>query len=317
MLGGLTGSERAWRRRESQASLARDWGFEWSRRAKVSKKIGRVKPFLLLRPNPSASSLLSQNWQKIASIKTSVNCSRWPSTNTGLKPTHRTPLGQVDGHCGSRISSAHSICELVGDAKPQAPLQEIHKRIQVWAQNRPPHPSSGLQARPLCLPSRVVRASQTRTMPGVVGAPWECSPPGAPSLPLPRRPLSWQPHLTPHPSLENVLLFRKRSFLGPTHLLPAHQPRHTACFSDTGLQEKGAVEKTVSLTEGVSLGPAVERPKVKCMTHCCVTSSRPPFCWGSALLIVEVPVLRCKGYKKTEWLKAWAAKLDPWDRLST
>ena len=46
----------------------------------MSKKIGRMKPLLLLRPYPSASSLLSQNWQKVASIKT------WPSTDTGLKP---------------------------------------------------------------------------------------------------------------------------------------------------------------------------------------------------------------------------------------
>lgn len=88
----------------------------------MSKKIGRAKPLLLLRPYPSASSLLSQNWQKVVSIKTSVNCSRWPSTDTGLKPTDRAPLGQVDGQCGPRIRSAHSICELVGDAKPQAPL---------------------------------------------------------------------------------------------------------------------------------------------------------------------------------------------------
>lgn len=36
--------------------------------------------------------------------------------------TDRAPLGQVDGQCGPRISSAHSICKLAGDAKPQAPL---------------------------------------------------------------------------------------------------------------------------------------------------------------------------------------------------
>ena len=63
----------------------------------MSKKIGRAKPLHLLRPYPSASSLLSQNWQKVASIKTSVNCSRWPSTDMGLKPTDRAPLGQVVG----------------------------------------------------------------------------------------------------------------------------------------------------------------------------------------------------------------------------
>lgn len=101
----------------SQASFASQTeALNGARRAKVSRKIGRMKPFASSE-TLSLCFLLPLPELAKGSIHQDLAFHRYsPET------TDRAPLGQVDGQCGPRISSAHSTSVSLLEANPQAPL---------------------------------------------------------------------------------------------------------------------------------------------------------------------------------------------------